>query len=312
MRFLVLLALGALIWAFSVPAGATTLKPAATLDADTVRLSDIFEGVAAASDAVVLRAPPPGRRYVLDAAWLQEAARVYALPWRPISRFDRIVVERVGRIIPSADVAAALKEAIQRDGGVDSLHLDFSGRAPEMAIAIQATPALEVQSLSYDRVSGRFSALVVAGAGHPSAQRIAVAGRAVPTLSVPVLRHALASGSIIRASDVNLVEMRADALKRDTIHHTEAVVGLSTRRSLRAGETLRGADLRPPVLVARNGVVLITLRAGAMSLSAQGRALEEGSRGDVIRVVNLQTRKTIEAHVTGPDTVAVPLAAFAN
>ncbi|MBL8697277.1 MAG: flagellar basal body P-ring formation protein FlgA [Alphaproteobacteria bacterium] len=312
MRLLLILALGALIYTFATPAGATTLKPGATLDADTVRLSDIFDGVGPESDAIVLRAPAPGRRYVLDAAWLQETARVHGLGWRPVSRFDRIVVERIGRIIPAAEIATALREAIQREGGAEAMQLDFAGRAPEMAIAIQAPPTLDIQSLSYDRTSGRFSALLVAGASHPSAQRIAVSGRAVPTRPVPVLRRPMQSGEIIRAADVQLVEMRSDTLKRDVVGDAEGLIGRSARRSLRGGEPVRENDIRPPILVARNSLIVITLRAGSMSLSAQGRAIDEGSRGDMVRVMNLQTRKTIEGQVVGPDTVAVPLFAATN
>jgi len=44
-----------------------------------------------------------------------------------------------------------------------------------------------------------------------------------------------------------------------------------------------------------------------MTLTAQGKAEEDGSRGDVIRVRNLQSNKTIEATITGPDSVAVNL-----
>lgn len=311
MRLLFMIMLAALIYTFSIPVGAQTLKPGATLDADTVRLTDLFDGVPSSADAVVLRAPSPGRRYVLDAAWLQEAARVHGLPWRPVSRFDRIVVERIGRVIPAAEIATALKEAIQREGGTENLQLEFSGRAPEMAIAIQAPPTLDIQSLSFERASGRFSALLVAGASHPSAQRIAVAGRAIQTRAIPVLRRPVISGEIIRANDVQMSELRVDALKRDAILEASDLIGRSARRGLRAGEAVREADVRPPVLVARNGVVLITLRVGGMSLTAQGRAVDEGARGDMIRVVNLQTRKTIEAQVIGPDTVAVSMIAAA-
>jgi flagella basal body P-ring formation protein FlgA len=37
--------------------------------------------------------------------------------------------------------------------------------------------------------------------------------------------------------------------------------------------------------------------------------MDEGARGDTIRVVNVQTKRTIEAQVVGPDTVMVVAAA---
>jgi len=98
MRNLLLLAsVLALLYARPVPAA--MLRPAVTIDADMVRIGDLFDDVGPAADAIVLRAPAPGRRYVLNAAWLGEAARAHGVDWRPTSRFDRVVVERIGRAL---------------------------------------------------------------------------------------------------------------------------------------------------------------------------------------------------------------------
>jgi len=44
-----------------------------------------------------------------------------------------------------------------------------------------------------------------------------------------------------------------------------------------------------------------------MSLKTQGRALEAGSLGDVIRVKNSKSKKVVETRVTGKGTVKVSL-----
>jgi flagellar basal body P-ring formation protein FlgA len=305
MRNILILVFGVVALLLSKQVPAAMLKPTVTVEAETVRIGDLFDDVGPAADRVVLRAPPPGRRYVLDWAWLAEAARVHGIDWRPTSRFDRVVVERIGRVIGRDAIGGALKEALLREGAPSNIVIEFAGRAPELAVAIEATGHLDIQSLAYDRASGRFSALVLAGAGHQSAQRIPLAGRAVPTRTVPVLRRQVQTGEIVRADDVTQVEAREDTLRRDALVDVERVVGQSARRSLRPGEILRDGDLRAPVLVARNGLVTIMLRVGSMSLTAQGRALDEGARGETVRIMNVQSKRTIEAQVVGPDTVVV-------
>lgn len=295
----------ALLACAATTADATTLKPAATVDADLVRLGDLFDDVGPLAESVVARAPTPGRRYVLDSEWLAETARAHGLPWRPSTRFDRIVVERAGRAIDRAAIADALRDALRQAGDMRTLAIEFSGRAPEATISPLAPPAIEVQSLAVDAPSGRFSALLVIGAGHPSALRLPVAGRAVATREVAVLRRQVQQGEIIRQDDVELAALREDALRPDAVADAARLVGMSARRTLRAGEPLRDGDVRPPVLVARNANVTVVLKSGSMTLSALGRAVEEGARGDTIRVVNVQTRRTIEAQVVGPDTVLV-------
>jgi flagellar basal body P-ring formation protein FlgA len=51
----------------------------------------------------------------------------------------------------------------------------------------------------------------------------------------------------------------------------------------------------------------VLLQMGSLSLSVQGRAVEEGARGDTIRVLNTTSNRQIEGVVVGPDTVAVPM-----
>ena len=305
MRNIIILVLGVVALLLSKHAPAAMLKPNVTVEAEIVRVGDLFDDVGPAADRAVLRAPAPGRRYVLDAAWLAETARTHGIDWRPTSRFDRIVVERVGRVIGRETIGAALKAALLREGAPSNIVVEISGRAPELAVAMEATGILDIQSLAYDRASGKFSALVLAGAGHQSAQRMPVVGRAIPTRTVPVLRRQVQTGEIIRADDVTQVEAREDNLRRDALVDVERVVGKSARRSLRPGEMLRDSDVRAPVLVARNGLVTVLLRIGSMSLTAQGRSLDEGARGETVRVVNVQSKRTIEAQVVGPDTVVV-------
>ena len=44
-----------------------------------------------------------------------------------------------------------------------------------------------------------------------------------------------------------------------------------------------------------------------MRLTAQGKALQEGSIGDTVQVKNIQSKQKIEARVTGTNKVAVVL-----
>ena len=286
-------------------ADATILKPSATVDSDTVRLGDLFDDAGPLADSIVARAPLPGRRYALDSEWLGDTARAHGLPWRPSTRFDRIVVERAGRPIGRDAITDALRDAFREDGDARALAFEFTGRLPDISISPMAPPTIDVQSLAVDGPSGRFSALLVIGAGHATALRLPVAGRAFATREVAVLRRAIQSGEIIRADDVTIVDMREDALRRDAIVDGDKLVGQSARRSLRAGEALREGDVRAPVLVARNASVTLVLKSGGMTLSALGRAVDEGARGETVRVINVQTKRTVEAQVVGPDTVLV-------
>ena len=51
----------------------------------------------------------------------------------------------------------------------------------------------------------------------------------------------------------------------------------------------------------------IVLQFGNMSLTAQGRAVEDGAKGDTIRVLNTTSNRQVEGIVVAPDTVSVSI-----
>ena len=58
-------------------------------------------------------------------------------------------------------------------------------------------------------------------------------------------------------------------------------------------------------MVAKGSLVTIFLQAPKMVLTAQGKALENGSDGDVIRISNTQSKNIVEAEIIGHGKVAV-------
>ncbi len=285
-------------------ASAAALRSSIIVEGDVVRLGDIFEDAGAHADRAVLNAPAPGRRVTLDVNWLAEAARVYKVSWRPMSRFDRAVVERAGKIISTADILARLRPELVAEGMAKNSHVELANRNFEISIALDTPATIDVRNVSYEAANGRFNALLVIG-GESSGQRVMVSGRTFAATPLPVLRRAMSPGEVIRKDDIEIIYRREDQVSRDVVTDPARLIGTTPRSRLRVGEPLRENDTRMPVLVTRASNVIIRLTHGAMTLSAQGKAEEEGARGDVIRVRNLQSNKMIEATVVGPDTVAV-------
>src|SRR5690606_27709006 len=145
---------------------------------DVVRLGDIFEDAGQYSDRAVLNAPAPGRKLTLDARWLAEAARVYRVSWQPLSRFDRVVVERAGKTSGGSDVIEQLRPELEREGMPRNAEIEFSNRNFAIHLPLDVPTGMEVRNASYDAESGRFSALLQIGGDHPDAQRAMVTGRA--------------------------------------------------------------------------------------------------------------------------------------
>ena len=281
------------------------LKPHVVVDGPVVLLGDLFDGAGDQGATAIARAPEPGKRVEVGARWLAAVARAYGLAWQPNSRLEGTVVERASQVIDSRRIEAEMIDALARRGAAGRISLLLDQPAMRLDLPSDAEPTLAITGVNYDPSSGRFTALLVAPATGTAQAKATISGRAVTMTEVPVLRRRIEPGEVIRAEDIEWSSARADRIGRDIIIDAENLVGMSTRRPIRPGDPVLASELRAPVVVAKNSLITIRLETERMTLTAQGRAMEAGSSGDVIRVMNTKSNKIINAAVVDSGTVRV-------
>jgi flagella basal body P-ring formation protein FlgA len=93
---------------------------------------------------------------------------------------------------------------------------------------------------------------------------------------------------------------------RDTpVTSPDQLIDMCAGRTIRAGQILTERMLRKRDLVKRGDRVQIEYAGGAVMLTAVGEARENGARGDLIKVMNLSSNRTIVAEVSDEETVKV-------
>lgn len=288
-----------------------TLRAASVVEDDVVRLRDLFDGIQdpALAETPVARAPKPGASIDVGARWLAAVALAHDLPWQPRSRYERVNLRRDSHEIQSAEIENALMAALADQGMDGEVRLAIDNPGLRLRLPKQSERSLRVARLTLDPASGRFLANVVAPAqGEPQAS-LSITGRALEMTEVPVLTRRVNPGEVIRARDIEWMSVQANRLTRTTVVDAATMIGMSPRRPIRAQDMVRSTDLETPVVVTKNTLVTIRLQTTRMQLSAQGRALEDGAEGDVVRVMNTKSNTTVNAIVIDAGTVVVAPAA---
>jgi len=126
--------------------------------------------------------------------------------------------------------------------------------------------------------------------------------RASVSALVAVTAAPVAAGQMLTAQDVTL-ERRDVTTLPDTVNSAEVATGQATRRSLRAGEVLRQAQLSAPILVKRGEAVIMLARFEALEISTAGEALDAGALNALVRVRNLANGRVVRMRVIAPGTV---------
>ncbi|MGL5137997.1 MAG: flagellar basal body P-ring formation chaperone FlgA, partial [Beijerinckiaceae bacterium] len=182
--------------------------------------------------------------------------------------------------------------------------LEIAVGGAEIAIEAAATGTPVVRSLSYTGGSGRFEAtLVVPGSRQLELSPLRVVGNIADVTRVPVLVRAVLKGDVVTANDVTMERRRRSELGQDGATDMQKLIGNSARRALPRGTLLREADVQRQELVERNASVTMSFEQPGLQLAMRGRALGAGAMGDIIQVQNLNSRRIVEARVTGSGRV---------
>lgn len=302
------------------PAEPLRLRAEVTVDAEVLTLADLAEGAAGpAAEAPLFRAPALGETGTIQAARIAEAAGRFGLSVASAST-PQVLIRRAARRIASSEIEAALKQALEARHGVDArgLSIVFDGAPPALVAAPGDTAPVTIENLAYDRRSRRVSALASVATDRPDRRPSArIAGAASETVEVAVLNRPLGRGDTVQASDVAVERRPRESLPADILADGASLAGRVARRSLAAGSVLRAGDVARPEIVARNDIVTVFYEIPGMTLTLRGRATEAGAEGENIAVLNMQSKRTLQARVIGPGKVSVsgavpgPLAANA-
>ncbi len=287
-------------------ASSVYLKNSAILTENVIRLGDIFGGLDTGADKVLGPAPHPGKNITLGARTLLRVALALDLPWRPTSEQEQIVIKRAATVIDDA----VLKEVIARRISEENLvsgqfDVQFATTANEIVISHELPPEAEVVSFKFSPRNNWFEAIVAApSASNPASQR-QLTGTIKRVVEVPVLKDNIRNGEIIRASDLETVKFFEGEIQHDYLLKTDDLIGMTPRRMVMAGKPVRNIDLEAPKLVERGDKVVIVFEEGTLRLTAEGRALRAGAKGDYIKVVNRNSSRTVEGVIIGERMITV-------
>ena len=124
-------------------------------------------------------------------------------------------------------------------------------------------------------------------------------------IQIPVIRSALRNGDIIGETDIDWIVIPEKKIQRDLVMKSDTLVGMTPRRSLLAGKPVLEGDLERPQIVTRGEIVTVIYKDGPMRLSAKGKALQNGAKGDAIRISNVNSNRTLQGFVTNTKEVTV-------
>lgn len=292
------------------------LKASTRVVGEYVRIGDLIENAGAAAEIAVFRSPDIGSTGTIPASRVLDAVGQHNLLIVDAAGISQVEIARESRVISVRDIENRIARALSGQpslGDPAKLTITFDRDPRTIYVEPDVIADLQVVRSIYEPRTARFDiSFSVPGSAITRATQLRYVGTIRETLEVPVLTRPINRGDIIKDADVAF-ERRARAdVAADVIAAPESVVGLAARQALRAGVPLRRTEIVRPEVIKRGELVTIVYEVPGILLTIRGKAMEGGAEGDVINVLNTQSKRTIQGIVSGPGRVSIVAATTAS
>jgi flagella basal body P-ring formation protein FlgA len=149
--------------------------------------------------------------------------------------------------------------------------------------------------------------LVFVDSTHRTYSRIPISARLDRLIEVPVLCRSLQPDQVITAQDLVWQKIPARRLSGSILTTTESIIGRQARNGhyLAAYTPLRKYDLVKPQAIKRGAIVTASLEQHGIYIQMQAKAMDNGAIGEEIRIMNIDSGKTLSGLVEGLNRVKV-------
>ncbi len=266
---------------------APVLRASVTVASDLVRIGDLIDNAGTLAQIPIYRAPDLGTTGSLPTAQVIAALRAHQVIGVDTRDINAISVTRLARTLEGKDIELQVARALEHRNGLGeaaNLGLTFDRDMQDLKLEASNSGAMQAISARFEPRNNRFDVTFeIANDNVSTPTRLRFTGRAVETDEAAVLARNVERNEVIKSSDV-VVERRPKAEVGSDVASRDRAVGMQARKQLRAYEST------------------------GLYLTIRGKALEGGTEGDVVNVLNLQSKRTVSGVVTGRGQVSVSVA----
>lgn len=177
------------------------------------------------------------------------------------------------------------------DGRLDHIERDF-------------TVAVDKPLTQKDPI-GLFSVLATVAYSDGSTETAQVRLRIRRFADVVVAADRLGRFDALVSEQFEIKRMEVTNLREQPLTSTDSLGGLRAARNIRRGDVITTRSIEPIPDIEAGGNVTIVYQDGPCTITAMGRSLQRGYRGETVRVRNVSSGTIITAQIRDNSTVTV-------
>jgi len=294
----------------AVANGRPVLRSQVMTLSEIVTVGDFYSNAGLLASKPLFRSPDMGTSGNVSARVVAERARAAGLKFAGTDGLRTVVVHRGATKFEREHLEGLVRSALaERNAGLDPDSLDVRlVQAPTRVLADpKVKDPIRIDRVDWSQGSGHFTVQATIAAERGT-KPLTLSGTASEMVEIAALVRPLRRGDILTENDLTILRLARRKVPARTVEDAADLVGKEARTNLRANAPLSRKDFQRPILIRRNEKVTVTFEMPGMKLTSRAQAMDDGAKGDVIDVMNLQSRRVVPATVVSRGQVRVQTA----
>ena len=207
--------------------------------------------------------------------------------------------------IGNVELLKAVENEFAEQGIANTVELEIFGGKTNFEVKDTGNVKILISNLITDSDNNKFTSTAEIFAGGVSVEKTELLGRFFVMKEVYVPSRDIAKGEIIETKDLNLVLMRENRLKNDSVVELDQIVSKQATKLLKADKLISERDLREEVIVKKGQEVTVLYKNKGLQITSKMQATEDGGKGSFIKFVNTKSAKEVVAKIIDKDTAEI-------
>lgn len=212
--------------------------------------------------------------------------------------------------IGTAEIADAVSEQLQTQAVEPKAEVMLAPGTPRVLYQSDHAVKVVIHALQIDPKSKRWQGEAHFVSNSKTESVVPVSGTYGALVDVPVVSRQLSKNDVIDEKDIKTISVAERLLNKDTVTDAKSLIGQSPRMGISANRPIRASEVTSPTVVKRGDVVEMAFDTPYIHIKTTGLALEDGAKGQTIRIKNQKSERAVSARVVESGRVEVSSSAL--
>lgn len=200
--------------------------------------------------------------------------------------------------------AAVSKEFVEQGRGSD-IELEFFGGQTGFVFENADEAKILVSDLNVNEEQNKFTATAEIFVDGKLSAETKLFGRYFDMTEVWLPVKNIEKDAIITQDDLVKAKIRSNRLRDDNVVDIDELVGKQAVRQIKADRPIMAKDIQDEVLITKGQLVTAVYSYKGLQITSRMEALEDGAKGQEIKLLNTKSKKEIVGKVLDDKTVEI-------